>query len=237
MQELLNNAVLIPLQNLLAQIYAFLPNIFAMILILIIGFLFSVGFKFIFSLILKIIRFNKISYRIGFSSILEKAGIKVHPSDFLTKIVYWISFAIFIMLALNALKIQAIDRLVSEFFLFFPNVIAGIIIFFAGYLLSVVLERTVLLAAVNYQVQFAKFISRGVQILILIFFLAIAIEQIGIGESIVTASFTILFGGIVLALALAFGLGGRNLGKQLIEKQFGKINLNDKNEKDIWSHV
>ena len=62
MQELLNNAVLIPLQNLLAQIYAFLPNIFAMILILIIGFLFSVGFKFIFSLILKIIRFNKISY-------------------------------------------------------------------------------------------------------------------------------------------------------------------------------
>ena len=141
------------------------------------------------------------------------------------------------MLALNSLKIQAIDALVSQFFLFLPNVIAGIIIFFAGYLLSILLERTVLIAAVNYEIQFAKIISKGVQILVLLFFLAIALEQVGIGDSIVTASFTIIFGGIVLTLALALGLGGRELGKEWLEKHFGKDKSGEKNEKDMWSHV
>lgn len=237
MKEFLNNAILIPLQNLLDQVYAFLPNIFAMILILIIGLIISLTIKFIFNLILKLIRFDKISFRLGFSSILEKAGIRLKPTEFILKIVYWISLVIFIMLALNSLKIQAIDGLVSQFFLFLPNVIAGIIIFFTGYLLSILLERTVLIAAVNYEIQFAKIISKGVQILVLLFFLAIALEQVGIGDSIVTASFTIIFGGIVLTLALALGLGGRELGKEWLEKHFGKDKPSEKNEKDMWSHI
>ncbi len=237
MKEFLNNAILIPLQNLLDQIYAFLPNIFAMILIVIIGLITSLVIKFIFNLIFKLIRFDKISFRIGFSSILEKAGIRLKPTEFIVKIVFWISLVVFIMLALNSLKIQAIDALVSQFFLFLPNVIAGIIIFFVGYLLSILLERTVLITAVNYEFQFAKIISKGIQILVLLFFLAIALEQIGIGESIVTASFTIIFGGIVLTLALALGLGGRDLGKKWLEKHFGKEKSDEKNEKDMWSHV
>ena len=151
MKEFLNNAILIPLQNLLDQVYAFLPNLFAMILILIIGLIISLTIKFIFNLIFKLIRLEKISFRLGFSSILEKAGIRLKPTEFILKIVYWISLVVFIMLALNSLKIQAIDALVSQFFLFLPNVIAGIIIFFAGYLLSILLERTVLIAAVNFR--------------------------------------------------------------------------------------
>jgi hypothetical protein len=102
--------------------------------------------------------------------------------------------------------------------------------------LSIFLERTVLIAAVNAGVQFAKFLSRGIQILALLFSLAIALEQIGIGQSIVTASFTIIFGGIVLALALAFGLGGRELGKEWLEKQLGKKKATDE-EKNMWSHL
>lgn len=228
---------MIPLENLLIQIYAFLPNIFAMILIIIIGFVVGSVVRLILGLILRIIRFDKISLRIGLTNVLEKSGIKLKPSVFVVKIVYWLLFLIFIMLAINALKVAALDALVAQFFLFFPNIIAGIILFFAGYLLSILLARTVLIAAVNYQFQFAKFISRGVQILILLFFLAIALEQIGIGENIVIASFTIIFGGIVLALALALGLGGQEIGKEWLEKHFGKIQSGEKNEKDMWSHV
>jgi hypothetical protein len=173
----------------------------------------------------------------GFANVLEKSGIRTKPSEFIVKLVYWSLFFIFIMLAINALKVEALDALVAQFFLFFPNIVAGIILFFAGYLLSIFLARTVLIAAVNYQIQYANFISRAVQILVLLFFLAIALEQIGIGESIVIASFTIIFGGIVLAVALALGLGGRELGKQWLEKHFGKIREGEKNEKDMWSHV
>ena len=237
MQEFFDNTILTPLQNLLDQVYAFLPNIFAMILILIIGFIISTGIRILLNLLLKIIRFDKMSLRIGFSNVLEKSGIKLGPIEFLVKIVYWMFFLVFVMLAINSLKVEALDAVVVQFFLFFPNIVAGIILFFAGYLLSILLERTVLIAAVNYQIQFAKIISRGVQILVLLFFLAVALEKIGIGESIVVASFTIIFGGIVLALALALGLGGRELGKEWLEKQFGKVKSGKKNEKDMWSHV
>jgi hypothetical protein len=238
MQDFLSNAIISPLENLLAEVYAFLPNLFAMILILIIGFIIGVCSKIVVNLFLKLIRFDKISFRIGFANILSKAGIRLKPTEFVVKFVYWLLFLIFIMLALNALKIEALDTLIAQFFLFLPNIITGIILFFAGYLVSILLERTVLVAAVNAELQYAKLVSRGVQILVLLFFLAIALEQIGIGESIITASFTIIFGGIVLAMALALGMGGRELGKDWLEKQFGKTQPQEKNkEKNMWSHL
>jgi hypothetical protein len=237
MQEILTSAILIPLQNMLAQIYDFLPNFFAMILILIIGFFIGVGIKILVKLLLRIIRFDKLCFRIGFSNVLTKAGIRLKPSEFVLKIVYWLLFLIFVMLGLNALKITALNTLITQFFLFLPNVLGGLLLFFAGYLISIFLERTVLLAAVNAEFQLAKIISRGVQIIVLVFFLAIALEQIGIGESIVTAAFTIVFGGIVLAVALALGLGGRDLGKEWLETHFANKPQKKDKEKNMWSHI
>jgi hypothetical protein len=238
MQEFLNNALLIPLGNLVQQIYLFVPNLFAMILILIIGFFISFGIKLLLNVLLKIIRFDKMSDRLGFSNGLNKAGIRLKPSEFLIKIIYWMLFIIFIMLALNALRIEALDTLITQFFLFLPNVITGLILLFVGYFISTFLARTVLIAAVNAEIAFAKLISRGVQVLVLLFFLAITLEQIGIGENIVIASFSIIFGGMVLALALALGLGGRELGKDWLEKQFGKKSgKEEEKDKNMWSHL
>jgi hypothetical protein len=238
MQDFLTNALLIPLENLVQQIYLFVPNLFAMILILIIGFVISNAIKLVANILLKIIRFDKISDRIGFSNIITKTGIRLKPSEFIVKISYWLLFVIFIMLALNALKIDALNTLIAQFFLFLPNVIAGLILLFVGYFISTFLERTVLIAAVNAEITFAKLISRGAQVLALLFFLAIALEQIGIGENIVTASFSIIFGGLVLAVALALGLGGRELGKDWLEKQFGKKSgKEEEKDKNMWSHL
>lgn len=236
MQEFLDNAILQPLQNLLDLVYAFLPNLFAMILLLVVGFIVTILVKKILCLFLKLLKFDSLMYRLGFSKVLEKAGIRSKPTQVMGKFVYWFLLIVFIMLALNALKVEALDTLISQFFLFMPNLLAGLILFFAGYLLSIFLERTVLIAAVNSGVQFAKFLSRGIQILVLLFFLAIALEQVGIGERIVTASFTIMFGGIVLAIALALGLGGRDLGKEWLERKIDKKEATGE-EKNMWSHL
>jgi hypothetical protein len=236
MQDFFNSAILIPLENLLAQVYEFLPNIFAMMLILIIGIIIGIIIKRILILFLKVVKFDQLSFRIGFDNILGKSGIRGKPSEVIGVFVYWVLFFVFIMLAINALHLAALDTLISDFFLFIPNLFAGLGLFFIGFLTSVFIERTVLIAAVNAEFKFAKFLARGVQLLILIFFLAIALDQIGIGENIVVAAFTIIFGGIVLALALALGLGGKELAKQWLEKQFGKKEK-DEAEKDIRSHL
>jgi hypothetical protein len=236
MQEFLNNAILVPLQNLLNQVYSFLPNFFAMLLILIVGYFIAFFFKKFLIIFLKLIKFDRLSFRMGFDNILAKAGIRRKSVEVLAIFVYWILLFVFLMLALNALKVKALDTLISQFFLFIPNLFAGFVLFFLGYLTSVFLERAVLIAAVNAELQFARFLARGVQILVLCFFLAISLEQIGIGENIVIATFTIIFGGVVLALALALGLGGQKLGQEWLEKKLTKKE-SGKEEKDMWSHI
>ncbi len=236
MQEIFSNAIVDPLQDLLTQFYGFLPNFFAMLLILIVGFILGFLIKRFLIVFLKLIKFDRLSFRVGFDNVLAKAGIRRKPTEVVGVFVYWLLFFVFIMLALNALKVEALNNLVSQFFLFVPNLLAGFILFFVGYLISILLERTVLITAVNAELQFARFISRGAQLLVLAFFLAIALEQIGIGQNIVVAAFTILFGGVVLALALALGLGGRELGKEWLEKKLGKKG-EGKEEKDMWSHI
>lgn len=237
MQEFFNNAILMPLQNLLTQVYNFLPNFFAMLLILIIGFIVSFVVKNLLILLLKLIKFDRLSFRMGFDNVLAKAGFRRKSTELIGIFIYWLLFFVFIMLALNSLRVTALNNLISQFFLFIPNFITGFILFFLGYLISIFIERTVLIAAVNAELQFARFLARGIQLLVLAFFLAVALEQIGIGQSIVVAAFTIVFGGIVLALSLALGLGGREIGKEWLEKQFGKKKAGKKEEKDMWSHL
>lgn len=237
MQDFINNAILTPLQNLVTQIYAFLPNFFAMLLILIIGFVVGFLVKRILLLFLKLVKFDRLSFRMGFNNLLSKASIRRRPSEVIGLFVYWVLFFIFIMLALNALRLQALDILVAQFFLFIPKLFTGVIIFFVGYLISVFIERAVLIAAVNAEIYFARALARGAQLLTLVFFLAVALEQLGIGRNIVIAAFSLIFGGIVLAIALALGLGGRELGREWLEKQFGKKDRGTEEKKDMWKHL
>ncbi|MBD3224996.1 MAG: hypothetical protein GF313_09720 [Caldithrix sp.] len=237
MQHFVNNAILEPLQNLLTQIYQFIPNFFAMVLILIVGIIVAFLVKKIAMLILKLLKFDRLTYNSGLQNTLVKSGIHKNPSEVIGVFVYWLLFLVFLMFALNALKVTALNALISGFFLFIPNLIIGCAIFLVGFLLSVIIERTVLIAAVNAELQFARLLAKATQFLVLAFFLAIALEQIGIGQNIVIAAFTILFGGIVLAAALALGLGGRELGKAWLERQFQLKNDSKDDEKNMWSHL
>ena len=237
MQDFFNNAILTPLQNLVTQIYDFLPNLFAMLLILIIGFIAGFLVKRFLVLFLKLVKFERLSFRMGFSNMLSKAGIRRTPSEVIGVFVYWVLFFVFLMLAINALKVEVLDILIAQFFLFVPKLFAGLIILFVGYLISVFIGRGVLVAAVNSEIHFARILARGAQLLALVFFLSIALEQLGIGRNIVIAAFSLIFGGIVLAIALALGLGGRELGREWLERQLSKRDKGTKEKKDMWSHL
>lgn len=237
MQDFFNNAILTPLQNLSTQIYDFLPNFFAMLLILIIGFIAGFLVKKLLILFLKLVKFDRLSFRMGFDNLLAKAGIRRTPSEVIGVFVYWVLFFVFLMLALNALKVEALDILIAQFFLFIPKLFAGLIILFVGHLISVFIGRAVLIAAVNAEIYFARALARSAQLLTLVFFLAVALEQLGIGRNIVIAAFTIIFGGIVLAIALALGLGGRELGREWLERQLGKKDKGGEEKKDVRSHL
>ena len=91
-----------------------------------------------------------------------------------------------------------------------------------GWLLGNFFGRAALIASVNAGVKLSSQLSTGVKGLIMIFALVMAFEQLGIGRNTMVAAFTIAFGGIVLALALAFGLGGKDQARSFLEKRFKK---------------
>src|SRR5438132_1008112 len=103
---------------------------------------------------------------------------------------------------------QALDRTMNAAVNFLPGLLA--LVMFVGVILARFLARSVLISAVNMQVQSARLLSLGVKWLVMVLAGAMALGHLGIGGQIVQVSFGILFGGIVLALALAVGLGSKD---------------------------
>lgn len=101
-----------------------------------------------------------------------------------------------------------------------------------GYLLSNFLSRDALIAAVNAGLKLSGLIGRFVELIIFLLAVTMALEQLDIGRGTIVIAFAIIFGGIVLALAIAFGLGGRDIAKEYLEKK-----IRGEEKKDDISHL
>ena len=130
--------------------------------------------------------------------------------------------AIGFAIALSALDATLTSSLMVRLVYYLPNLVAAVIILGAGVIFARFAARGVLISAVNLQIQWARLLSLGVKWLVLVLAGAMALEHIGIGGQIVLLAFGILFGGIVLALALAVGLGSKEMVSRSLERQAGK---------------
>jgi len=120
------------------------------------------------------------------------------------------------------MNLKIFDHLIERVFDYLPNVFVAIIIVILGYMLGNFLGRAALIASVNAGMQLSRLFGRVVRYLIFILSVLIALEQLGIGKETVLLAFAILFSGIVLAMAIAFGLGGRDLAREFLEKRLAE---------------
>jgi len=199
------------------RLEAFGPNLLAMILILAVGLLVSGVLRSLLRWLLPRIGFDGFAERIGLATVLERGGIAGRPSAVVALALAWTVLGIFVLLSIGALDLPIAMDLLSRTFTYLPQVLIAIAILVLGSLVSALLRRTVLIAAVNAGVPSARFLAGAVHTGLLILFTAMALEHLGVGRQILIVSFGILFGGVVLALALAFGLAGRDLARELLE--------------------
>lgn len=236
MGEIWKSAIYDSFNKFLGKVITFLPNLLAMITILIIGFLIAwILRKFIIHF-LQAIQFDRISGRWGLTDLLSKGGWAYSPADLLSRFFYWMIVLITLILGLNALEVAATQAFIAQFFNYLPHIFASIIVLVIGYLIAIFLGQAVLIAAVNTQIDSARLLSRGVRWFIIILALTMALYHLGIAEKVIISAFTIIFGGIALALAIAFGWGGRELAKDFLEKLSKRRNERDK-EQDHISHI
>jgi hypothetical protein len=212
------------------------PKILEVLLIILLGFIFAWVLKLLLRKFLKWIKFDDLCDRLGLSTVLARANVRRSPSDIIRLILYWVVIFGVIILSLSTLNVRVVDELTSSLLLYLPRFFVAVLVFIFGYFLAKFVARAILIALVNAQVKSAKPISLAVHILILILFLTMSIEQLGIAKGVVFVTYAILLGGAVLALALAFGLGGKDMAKNFLEKK-AKTTEKSKKKSDEFSHI
>jgi len=211
--------ILEPLQDVFHTIKQFLPNLLAMLVILIIGLFIARLLRAVLVRFLTAIKFDSWSDRMGVTTLMRKGDLWAKPSLALGSILFWIMVIVALMMGLSALKIQALDHLVSQFFMYLPRAFSAILILIVGYVLAGFISRAVLIAAVNSGYHYAKLLAEAIRLLLTVLILAMVMEQLQVAPGIVLAAFSIIFGGIVIALAISFGVGGIDSAKRMIERE------------------
>ncbi len=171
--------------------------------------------------LLRVIGLDLLSNRLGVSAALARGGVKTDPSHLVGRTAYWLVVAFAIMAGLGALNLQPLNQFAQSFLAYLPRLFTAALILVVGYLLSNFVSQAVLIAAVNAGIPPARIVAAcsrwGVQLVAV----AMALEQLGIAQNIVTEGFGIVLGGVVLAGAIAFGLGAKDLAKEFLERRLG----------------
>jgi hypothetical protein len=141
------------------------------------------------------------------------------PTLLVVRVVSWAIIIVGFLVGISAFDVTITSQFVERLFAYLPNVIAAIVLLFVGNVVARFLARSVLIGAVNMNLQYARLLSMGVKWLVLVLTVAMALEHLAIGGHIVFLAFTILFGGIVLALSLAVGLGSKDLVSRSLERE------------------
>jgi len=219
MKNIFERLISEPLQEFLDSFIRLLPNLISAILLLIIGLFMGWLTKKIFSRLLMVFKIDEFSQKHGIDSLIMRGGMKGSLSSLAGRFVGWLVFFIFLIISLSSLNLPAIERFLERFFLYLPNLFVAIIILLIGYLLSNFFGRAALIASVNAGLRGARLIGRIVKLTIFLLAATMALEQLGIGRETIIIAFAIVFGGIVLALSIAFGLGGKDIAKEYLEKK------------------
>jgi hypothetical protein len=141
------------------------------------------------------------------------------PTILITRIVYWAIILVGFLVGLEAFGASSDNVLITRVLGYIPNVVGAVVLLLLGNVIARFLSRSILIGAVNMNLHYARLLSLGVKWLVLVLTAAMVLDHLAIGAAIVDLAFGILFGGIVLALALAVGLGSRDLVTRSLERE------------------
>ena len=205
-----------PAKTVLSQISQFLVNVLLVVIILIIGWIIAKIIKTLVTKLLRAIKLDQLSDRIDLDNILAKGGISYSLSELIGVICYWLALLITFVIAINAIGLTVAADILNRIVLYVPNIIAAVFILILGMFVATLLSSIVKTAANNAGVSQAKLLGKVVEVVVIIFAVAISLEQLGIAAKIIELTISIILASLGLSVALAFGLGCRDLAAKFI---------------------
>src|ERR1035438_3282293 len=218
MREMIINELSQALHEIARGFAHFLPRLIVMLILAVVGWVIAYVVRMVLRSILRLIKFDKLSENAGASQLLTKAALP-SATETLSRFVFWVTWLGFILEGVRAFGILGLQEQIAGFFLFLPRLFVAIFILFIGLLAASFFSRATLLAAVNADVPSPRVLSLAVRSIIIVFVLSVVFEELGLAEQTMLVAFGIAFGALMLGLAIAFGMGGRDLARRFLEKR------------------
>lgn len=210
------------LDNFWGAIALFLPKMLAAFVLLFLGWMLARLLRAGVRRGLEALGFGRMAEKSGLEALLAQGGMDVTLAQIIAGIVFWLVLLVVAVSAANSLGLDTVAALINRVVLYLPNVVVAILVLVFGTLLARFLNRLMFAWLNSLKTPHALTLSTGLEYAVQLFALFLALEQLAIGTQLLTVAFAIAFGGLVLALSLAFGLGGRDWAAARIREWSGK---------------
>lgn len=195
-----------------------LPRVIVMLILALLGWVIAYVVKVVLRSILRLVKFDKLSENAGAAQLLSMAALP-SATEIVSRFTFWVTWLGFVLLGVGALGILGLQEQIATFFLFLPRLFAAMFILLFGMLAASFFSRAALLAAVNANMPSPRVLSLAVRSIIIIFVLSVVFEELGLAKQTMLVAFGIAFGALMLGLAIAFGVGGKELAQRFLEKR------------------
>ena len=206
-----------PVQQLLSEILVKLPAMLAALLLLLIGMVVGKIARTAAEKFLKLVHMDEYAEKAKVNELLSRLGFGQSPAFVIGFLVYWLIILVFLVSAANAVQLTVVSQLLERFVLFVPKLIGSVLVVAGGLLFGHFFGEVVLNAATANKLDSAVAFSKVVRIVVVVFAGVMALEQIDIDTTIITSSIQIVLGTIGLGVAIAFGLGGKDVAAEIVK--------------------
>jgi hypothetical protein len=218
MKEIIVTELTQALQDLARGFAHYLPRLVVMLIVAFAGWVIAYLLKVLVRVVLRLTKFSKLSENAGATQLLNQAALP-SSTELLSRFVFWVAWIGFVLLGVSVLGIVGLQDYIARFFLFLPRLFVALLILFFGLLAANFVSRAALLAAVNANLRSSRLLSVSIRIIVSIFALSMVFEVLGVAERTMLIAFGTAFGAVMLGLAIAFGMGGKDLAREFLEKR------------------
>jgi hypothetical protein len=215
--DYLNVVVVDPVKAMSVKIWSYIPAIAGAIVILVVGWLIAKLIEAIVTRILKTVKLDAASEKAGIANVLAQGDIRMTLSELVGAIVYWLVLLVVLATTLDALNLKIASELLSRVVGYVPNIIAAMFILILGTFVANFVAAVVRTAGNNAGLKNTKMLSQLSQTTLIIFAVIIAVEQLQVATTLLILAVNIVLVSIGLAIALAFGLGCKDMAAKFMQ--------------------
>ena len=214
------NVMIEPLRGTLQEVGAFVPRLGVALAVLVVGWLLAKAFRLGVVKALRAVNFHILTERAGIDGFLQQGGTDTDTTDWIGVIAYALVLLASLIIAFNSLGLTQVTDLLGKAMLFVPRLLVALLVVVFGSYFARFVGNAVQGYFRKTGISDAEVLGRVVQYAVLTFVVLLAVDHLDIGGGLIQQTFLILLAGVVLALALAFGLGARERAAELLERWF-----------------